>query len=120
MREVVFNIRSKHSVNQFSMTEFGRITCQEPFFTASLSQLRTIKLLAQGLSFSEIGSLINRKEGYLREQIKRALKSNKVHQYVQLVATAAELGLFTDLAEQEIEMRKKEIVKKIIRIQVEA
>lgn len=118
MREVSFSIRGKHSMYQFSMTEFGRITCQEPYLTLTLSQYRTVRLMAQGLSYPKIGELLHLKTSYLKQQVKTMLTDNKIHNKALLLARATELGMFKDTSAEEISLRSKEIVRKTYLIDI--
>lgn len=118
MKEISFDIRGKHSTHQFSMTEYGRITCQEPFLTLTLSQYRTARLMALGLFYPDIGKLLHLKVSYLKQQVKTILADNKIHTKALLLATATELGLLKDMAAEEISFRSKEIVRKTYLIDI--
>lgn len=103
MREVMTSFNG----HQCLINDRGRVTFNEPPFTVIPSQLKTIQLLAQGLTYDVIAKQLGKREGSLRQQMKRAMTTNGYHRAVKLVAISAELGLLRNSVLEEIAIQKE-------------
>lgn len=105
MTEAIANIRGR----KCSISPKGRIKVaagsdpmQEPPFTASMSELDTLTLLAQGLTFDEVSSEIGLTQYSIRQQVERLRSRNEFMPTFHLVAIATQLGLLNRHAKRGI------------------
>lgn len=105
MIEAKANIRGRRC----SISPKGRITVEagpdsakEPPFTASMSELDTLTLLAQGLTFDEVSLETGLTQYSARQQVEKLRSRNEFRRTFELVAIATRLGLLNRHAKRGI------------------
>lgn len=101
MREAIAHIRGR----ECSISTGGRITVaagpdpvREPPFIASVSELETLSLIAQGLTFDQASLKRELATVYIRQQMERLRKLNAGKRTSALAAIGTDLDLLNPLA----------------------
>ena len=116
MREAIAHIRGR----ECSISPGGRITVaagpdpvREPPFIASVSELKTLSLIAQGFTFDQASLKRELATVYIRQQMERLRKLNEGKRTSALAAIGTELDLLNPLAIEGISVLSGALKKEI-------
>ncbi len=89
----------------------GRITVEEPFFTATISQLKALLLISQGRGGKAVADELNKTHGSIATLMNNLRRDNNYSTTTKLIGTATKLDLLNSIAIDGIRTKKAELIK---------